>query len=382
MRTSGYAGRQTRAGWKRVIRQPVSKGKKKETEGFQFLRLIFFKFQKKAFLCKQLVKILAMKRHLLWLLFLCTGVVGCMENKLPDSIDTASAIPVQFTLNLRTEVLPFPAARRSMPDLSLPEPTLPGSASPAPPDSPGGDQDLSELCTHLEYLVYRGEETELPLKHKQFTIEDTDMDFGIVYDSLPAGNYRFVFIAHSSEETEFSAGAARFDEVSDMFYASEKKTIDASSESQAVDVSLRRPVCRIEFVSTDPVTADLKDFEIRVSQYPEGLHMATGFGTTATVTQAFLHTFTAEETGKTACTHSFYTFIPPETGTLDISLTASNRQGEITRQRKITGITPLPNRIIRYSGRLYAPPGSDDTFRLDVYEGGKWEATEEVELPD
>lgn len=322
-----------------------------------------------------------MKPHALWLIVLWTGLAGCLPTEVIDPSGDSPAIPIQFTLGLRTEILPFPALR-SMPDTAFPEPALPDGNADTPPPDLGGNQDLNELCTRLDYLVYPEGETDIPLKHKHFAVEDANMDFGIVYDSLPAGRYRFVFIAHSSEETEFADGAARFDEVSDTFFASEERAVSTSSGSQTADISLRRPVCRIEFVSTDAVAADLKTFEMRVERYPEGLHTATGYGTATTVTQAFLHTFTAQESGKTACTHAFYTFVPPDTGTLDIELTATDQAGKITRQRKLTGIAPLPNRVIRYSGRLYTPAESDDTFRLDVYEGGKWEAIDEVELPD
>lgn len=321
-----------------------------------------------------------MRRHEQWLVCLLVCLAGCMETDLAGPSSAGNQIPVQFTLDFRTEVLPFPALR-SIPDFSVPEPSLPDKDPDTPP-APDGEHDISELCARLEYLVYPAEETDTPLKHKLFTAADADMDFGIVYDSLPAGDYRFVFIAHSSEETELSGEAIRFDEVSDTFYAFEQRTVSLSSTDRAADVSLRRAVCRIEFIATDPVTADLKDFEIRVSRYPAGLHMPTGQGMADTDTQAFLHTFTPEESGKSSSKHSFYTFIPPDNGTLDIQLTARDREGKTTRERTLTGIVPLPNRIIRYSGRLYAPSTSNDTFRLEVYEGGKWEATDEVELPD
>lgn len=322
-----------------------------------------------------------MKPHLLWLIVLWTGMAGCVKTEMMDSSGNSPAIPIQFTLGFRTEVLPFPTFK-SMPDIPFPEPALPDGNPDIPPPDAEDNQDLSDLCTRLDYLVYSGEEPDIPLKHKQFYANDTDMDFGIVYDSLPAGDYRFVFIAHSSQETEFADGVARFDEVSDTFFACEQRAVSTTGESQTADISLRRPVCRIEFVSTDPVPPGLEAFEIRVGQYPEGLHFASGYGTAATVTQAFLHSFTAEETGKPTFTHLFYTFIPPDKGSLDLELTATDREGKITRRRQLTDVVPLPNRIIRYSGRLYTPAESDDTFRLEVYEGGKWESTDEVELPD
>lgn len=315
-----------------------------------------------------------------WLAMGWIFLTGCMDTEGADPAEGSEKIPVQFNLGLKTEVLPFPRLR-SIPDFVLPEPAGPDGEPDTPPDANDGS-DLSGLCTRVDYLVYKAAEADRPFKCKQFNVADPDTDFGIVYDSLPAGHYRFVFIAHSSEESELAEQILRMDEVSDTFYASEEREISLEGEGGATDIALRRTVCRIECVSTEPVPAGLKDFEMRVERYPSGLHTGNGLGAETSDTQAFLHVFTAEESGKLSFTHAFYTFIPPDKGTIDLYLRARNGEGKVMRERKITGITPLPNRIIRYSGRLYTPSASDDTFRLDVYEGGKWESVEEVVLPD
>ncbi len=321
-----------------------------------------------------------MKIHAQWFVIGWVFLTGCMDTEATDPGAGSEKIPIQFNLGLKTEVLPFPTLR-SIPDFAIPEPAVPGAEPDTPPDADDGS-DLSGLCTQVDYLVYKAGEADTPFKCKQFNLADADTDFGIVYDSLPAGPYRFVFIAHSSEESELAEQILQVDEVSDTFFASEEKEISFSGENGASDIALRRTVCRIECVSTEPVPADLKDFEIRIERYPAGLHTGNGLGATASDIQAFLHTFSAEEAGQLSFTHAFYTFIPPDKGTIDLYLRARNREGKVMRERKITGVTPLSNRIIRYSGRLYTPSASDDTFRLDVYEGGKWESVEEVVLPD
>lgn len=321
-----------------------------------------------------------MKIHTQWFVVGWVFLSGCMATETTDPGAGSEKIPVQFNLGLKTEVLPFPTLR-SIPDFGIPEPEAPHGEPDTPPDGDEGS-DLSDICTRVEYLVYRAGEADKPFKCKQFNLADADTDFGIVYDSLPAGPYRFVFIAHSSAESELAEQMLQVDEVSDTFYAAQEREIRLSGEGEATDIALRRTVCRIECVSTEPVPADLKDFEIRIERYPASLHTGNGLGAKASDIQAFLHAFTAEEAGKLSFTHAFYTFIPPDKGTIDLCLTARNRDGKVVRERKITGVTPLANRIIRYSGRLYTPSASDDTFRLDVYEGGKWESVEEVVLPD
>ena len=55
------------------------------------------------------------------------------------------------------------------------------------------------------------------------------------------------------------------------------------------------------------------------------------------------------------------------------------------RKRTVTGITPIANKIIRYTGILYTPPKPDETentFNLIIGNNGKWDELEDNELPE
>ena len=54
------------------------------------------------------------------------------------------------------------------------------------------------------------------------------------------------------------------------------------------------------------------------------------------------------------------------------------------RTRTISDIFPILNKMIRYTGVLYTRPQTDDpdnTFQLTIGDNGKWDATEDKELP-
>jgi len=61
---------------------------------------------------------------------------------------------------------------------------------------------------------------------------------------------------------------------------------------------------------------------------------------------------------------------------------AKNQINEVTREREVNDILPLINHIIRYTGILYTPKESDDTFTLDILNGGKWDSPIDKDLKD
>ena len=80
--------------------------------------------------------------------------------------------------------------------------------------------------------------------------------------------------------------------------------------------------------------------------------------------------------------HSFFTFIPAPEFMLKAHLSAKNQINEVTREREVNDILPLINHIIRYTGILYTPKESDDTFTLDILNGGKWDSPIDKDLKD
>lgn len=328
-------------------------------------------------------------------------LAGCTPSEKENPLLTATSYPVQFTLRLKEEILPFPGSKstlqtKSMPELFLPEPITKtdgsgteeggnngssGGENDPTPSVPDGEQELSDLCTQIEYVIYAADRPDECLKHKQFTLSDGDIDFGIVYDTLPAGTYQIAFVAHSSATTRLTAERMTFDSLSDTFYASTDLTVE-SGEPVNRDFTLSRLVSKIEFVSTDPVPSAQHRFTIAVDRYPCILNLRTGAGIASDQPVSLPYTFTDADVNQTGRQHAFYTFIPPGNETLDLRLTATDADGQPTRERSLTGIRPQANRILRYTGRLYTFSNVDNTFNLNIYNNGKWDTPEEVELPD
>lgn len=295
-------------------------------------------------------------------IFLCT-LSGCTPLADETPLSTAASYPIQFHIDFREETLPFPPTK-SMPEQTIPEPEAYKNAS------------TGNACNRLEYIVYKSGET-VPLKNRHYT--ETDPDFGIVYDSLPEGDYQIGFLAHSSprpalsEENVFS-----FDSISDTFFLLKEIEIHAGDEISP-DITLERVVSRIEFVAKDEVPGHLSQFDIKIARYPDRFSFFRQQGIAASDTVVLSRVYTGNETGQRNTLHAFYCFIPAKEEKMGVRLEARNAEKEIYYARNLE-VSPRLNKIIRYTGRLYTVPFSDDSFVPEI--NSEWGGTIENELPD
>ena len=275
-------------------------------------------------------------------------------------------IPVKFEINLSEEILPL-SGTKSMPTLTVPEPTSKageGESSDTDPNTP--DIATDEYYHYLEYIVYKDGST-VPLKRTQFSLQDEETD-GItasVVDSLLPGNYHFCFLAHSDEQVTVSGQTATFQKVGDTFHYYKEMDIEEGAKVTEF-FTLNRIVGRIELVSTDKVAENLASLQIKVENYPYTIDLTTGTGCSSDSEYTQTDGFTAEQIGLNHQTHSFFSFQPATGEQLLIYLTATDQEGKTTRVREEIESTPTWNHIIRYTGVLYTPEVSDDTFNIEI----------------
>lgn len=302
----------------------------------------------------------------------CLACFIACSDPASEKIESSELFPVQFNIGFQKDVLPFPSSTRSMPSVDVPEPTA----------SPQDDTttELSDICSTIEYLVYDESNTTKPLKHR--TYRTNDEDFGIVYDTLPKGNYLLRFLAHSTTTTQFADNIFSFDKVSDTFYDAKDLVIDKKAKDRAEDITLERIVCRVEFRASDVVPNNVKRFDISVKNQANKLNAFTGKGIASAEAQVFSDEFATEDVGKTEYTHSFYTFVPEEGTTLSINIASFGAGGDTIRAWTISDVAPISNKIIRYTGELYTPAQSGGTFSISIIDGSKWGSVDEKELTD
>lgn len=289
--------------------------------------------------------------------------VACRPEPAGLPVGASVCYPIQFHVDFTEDVRPFPETR-SMPDNTIPEPELPASSTGAIP------------YNRLEYVVFRtGSDT--PFKQKRYT--ENDDDFGIVYDSLPEGDYRIGFLAHSSPNPVLSENRIfSFDSISDTFFLLQELAV-ARGEEIRTDILLKRVVSRIEFIAKDPVPAHLHQFDLNVGNYPNRFDLLAGTGLAAPDSVRLSRLFAPEEAGAPATCHAFYCF-GPETGKpVGVMLNALDNNQEVYYARTVV-VQPQIDKIVRYRGYLYTVPVSDDAFSCEV--DTSWSGTIENELPD
>lgn len=307
---------------------------------------------------------------------LCFCCCGGTEKEVPSPDLPEKLSPIQFTIDLQKEVVPFPVTK-SIPKLDIPEPVPQDPDAEEDPSTP--DIDPDNLYNRIDYIVYQSGNPDILVKHKQFTPQDPD--FTIIYDSLPSGNYHICFLAHSDKNISVSGQTALFSKVSDTFHLFLTQEVQAG-ERIIEDITLQRIVGKIEFISTDAVPKDLESFTIDVSNYQNKIDLTTGNGISQDTPYTQTDTFNDSDIGKTKFSHSFFTFVTAPESMLKVHLTAKNRIDEVTREREVNDIQPLANHIIRYTGILYTPKVSDDTFTLDILNDGKWDSPIDKDLKD
>ncbi len=302
----------------------------------------------------------------------CLACFIACSDPASEKIEPSELHPVQFNIGLQRDVLAFPSTTKSMPSVDVPEPTA--------SSQDGTTTELGDICSAIEYLVYDENDTSKPLKHRTYRIGDED--FGIVYDTLPEGNYLLRFLAHGSTTTQFADNIFSFDKVSDTFYEAADLIIDKKAQDRTEDISLERIVCRVEFRASDVVPDEVKRFDISVKNQANKLNAFSGKGIVSAETQVFSDEFTTEDVGKTEYTHSFYTFVPESNEALSVNIASIGAAGDTIRAWTISDVSPLTNKIIRYTGELYSPAQSEGSFNISIIDGSKWGSVDEKELTD
>lgn len=304
-----------------------------------------------------------MKKKSIQALALIACLISCSPAETESIRPEETLYPVQFTLQLNTEILPF-TKTKSMPSLPLSEPKV------IPP------------YNQIEYVVYKNDpETGLTfIKSQSLTPENSEDDFGIIYDKLSTGNYRIIFITHSSATAALSDGKLSFDEISDTFWCVCDYEISGSSNTNETP-TLSRIIGKIEFVSTDAIPTEMTSFTLQIQPYLLTLDIFSGKGISSVESHTIRKETTAEEVGQPR-NIQFYTLIPENNAGLNLLLTSNNTAGETLRQREITDVIPLANQTIRYTGLLYTAPKDGDSFELTIENEGSWDTTTDHPLPD
>jgi len=309
-----------------------------------------------------------LKSCMVWMSIL--ALLSCNSSEQEPETFQEEVFPLKFSLSLKEEILSFPETR-GIPPLNIAEPIAVTRGDDIP-------KSLKEQCCIIEYIVFK-DGGDVPYRNMTFTRED--IDFGVISDQLPRGEYEFIMVAHNSSSVEISDNHLVFDRLTDTFYNTFYLDIEPGNNHEE-SITLYRVVSKVEFVSTDIVPENAKEFTIQLDKYPCLLDMFTGHGVIPEEDPILFSYSLSDHIGNTDITHAFFTFVPEEGASLIANLKAINTEDGILRERIVEDIQPVANKIIRYKGRLYNSSHSDDEFTITLDEDGEWSETIEKDLGD
>ncbi|MBQ9646105.1 MAG: FimB/Mfa2 family fimbrial subunit [Prevotella sp.] len=193
----------------------------------------------------------------------------------------------------------------------------------------------------------------------------TDENFGQMSLTLPAGEYTVVAVGHSSaksatikspELVQFTASDGQ--KLTDTFcYCGQ---IEVRNENLQQTFQMRRVAAMVQFRLTDESVPE--NFARMVIAYTGGsanFNPTTSEGTTkSTQSEARVRTDTS--------TYQVFTFpYLSDTGTLKMTLTAYDADGNTLRQRVFDAVPVARNRITTYTGQFF--DGTDGNFNQSTF---------------
>lgn len=205
----------------------------------------------------------------------------------------------------------------------------------------------------LMFVVYKDDK-----KVKEVLQNTGDQDFGTASLSLSPDTYRVLILAHGSNgnpsrarptEIEFSNKIG----YSDTFYCLDDITV--TGESQTRTVTLERATSKIEFVTEDPIPAEVKCIKFFYTGGSGTLNTLTGFGYKASQQTVWMDV-DASMTGK-PLEAELYTILRDVEASVKLTVTTySTEQGASTMlqlQESTFTVPVVHHQISRMSGTFF-----------------------------
>ncbi|HEY9258515.1 hypothetical protein [Chitinophaga sp.] len=127
---------------------------------------------------------------------------------------------------------------------------------------------------HVTYLYYKVYGTGAQAAVKHVIVQKAGSpSFGVIRDTLPAGNYQFTLLATSDEYISHTDNIGFKYPGSDAFSTHFDKVINGAANAE---VSLDRIVARLQFIIQDPLPADAGWLDIQFTGIPRVFNFPTG----------------------------------------------------------------------------------------------------------
>lgn len=232
------------------------------------------------------------------------------------------------------------------------------------------EQAITEVCSRLTFAVYQGD-----TKYRLVTQKQGDTGFGTVAFSLPQGIYTVAIIGYSGDGcTVNSLEKITLKGLKDSFlYCSE---LEVTNQKTTYDVKLKRIVAKFLLSLVDEeIPDDVQKMRFTYSGGCTTFSALTSYGSTSGGTQTVnLDVATGQRQ------FEVYTIPHDETGTLKMTITALDANGNTVKERVFENVPVRCNAITTYTGTFFEGTSESGDVSFLLKADDAWEEGEEVDF--
>lgn len=239
--------------------------------------------------------------------------------------------------------------------------------------SPTSRSGLSDLCQQLAYVVYDASGALVRRSFQQVNASN----FGAMRFQLEPGTYQLVVIGYNSTGKPELAHLDRIRFSNEAGYSDtflHYSTLEVSDQEVAVNVNLRRIVSLCRVVFTDPIPDNIAQMHFHYTGGSGAFDATTGLGS---VNSTQVVTFPVEG-GQQSTTFDLYTFLHDQEGTLDLQVTAFDRNNDIIYQREFQ--VPMKQRTITKLTGPFFTESSGAGISIVIGINDEWEGEQTIEF--
>ncbi len=265
-------------------------------------------------------------------------------NALRVTLATLLALVVASCQRLSNDDPEQPTVGKSMVNFTISQfETLPFSTSPS------RSQPVYDLCKQIDLAVFQGGERVGKVSQKR-----GDKDFGTLSVALKPGTYKVVIVAHNQDKTPTMTNAEKITFSGDLYdtFSWSKDITVSEGNGLDVDVSMRRAVAMVRFITTDNIPDNVSTLQFYYTGGSSTLDGVTGDGCVNS-RQTVKFAITDDMKGKTA-TFEIYTFPKSDSKELKIEFTGLDAAGKTVYSRTFEKVPVNRNQITQFTGALFS----------------------------
>ena len=213
-------------------------------------------------------------------------------------------------------------------------------------------QDVADFSNTLKFVFYQNDE-----KVKDVTQKKNEGSYGEIGVTLQPGTYQLLVLAHSSTSNPTVSGPSNIQFTnttgySDTFYYYGDLVV--TSEQQTYDVQLQRATSMVRVTIQDAIPSEVKTIRLYYTGESGVFNAVTGMGGTTNSKQSITYNVEGMSAPLSLCA---YTFLRNETGTLNMTITAYDKDNNVKAEKELKNI-PMKNCMVtEYNGNLFSGEG-------------------------